>query len=184
MSMTQPPAVVGLTQRLEEATVLDGVVNAVAPVVTTLFGTGARGAALRGEWLGHAVHPPATDVVMGTWLSASILDLVGGPSARPAAQRLVAAGLLAAGPTAWAGWAEWSTAGAREKRVGLVHAVHSGLAVGAYAASWRARRQGRHLTGAGLALVGSAIMGGSAYLGGHLATVRNVGSRHEAFSDH
>ena len=30
---------------------------------------------------------------------------------------------FAVGPTAWSGWAEWTTTGPREKRVGLVHAV-------------------------------------------------------------
>ena len=183
MPSTQAPAPVELTRRLEEASGLDPVVDTVAPVVTKVFGTGARGAALRGDWLGHAVHPIATDVVIGTWLSASVLDLVGGRAARPAAQRLVATGLLAAGPTAWTGWAEWSQAGQRERRVGLVHAVASGTAIAAYAGSWRARSRGRHVSGAGLALVGSAIMGASAYLGGHLAIARGVGSHHEAFSD-
>ena len=81
---------------------------------------------LRGDWLGHAVHPVLTDVVIGTWTSASVLDLLGGPDSTAAAQRLVGAGLLAVGPTAWTGWAEWSTAGPREKRVGLVHALTNG----------------------------------------------------------
>lgn len=183
MHSTQAPVPVELTRRLEEASGLDPVVDAVAPVVTKLFGSGEWGALLRGEWLGHAVHPIATDVVVGTWLSASVLDLVGGRAARPAAQRLVATGLLAAGPTAWTGWAEWTQAGQRERRVGLVHAVASGTAIAAYAGSWRARHRGRHASGAGLALVGSAIMGASAYLGGHLAIARDVGTRHEAFSD-
>lgn len=180
---TQAPVHVELTRQLEEASGLDPVVDAVAPVATKVFGTGARGAVLRGDWLGHAVHPIATDVVVGTWLSASVLDLVGGRAARPAAQRLVATGLLAAGPTAWTGWAEWSRAGQRERRVGLVHAVSAGAAIGVYAASWRARNKGHHLTGAGLSLGGSAVMGAAAYLGGHLAIARDVGSHHEAFSD-
>ena len=138
---------------------------------------------LRGDWLGHAVHPIATDVVIGTWLSASVLDLVGGRAARPAAQRLVATGLLAAGPTAWTGWAEWSQAGQRERRVGLVHAASAAVSIGVYAASWRARNRGHHVSGAALALAGSSVMGAAAYLGGHLAIARGVGSHHEAFTD-
>ena len=100
-----------------------------------------------------------------------------------AAQRLVATGLLTAGPTAWSGWAEWSTTAPREKRVGLVHAASNGLAVGAYAASWIARRQGHHRLGAVLALGGAGASGAAAYLGGHLATARDVGSHHPAFDD-
>ena len=48
-----------------------------------LFGNGKRGSVLRGEWLGHAVHPLLTDVVLGTWTSAHVLDLFGGPTPHP-----------------------------------------------------------------------------------------------------
>ena len=138
---------------------------------------------LRGEWLGHAVHPMLTDVAIGTWTSASVLDLLGGPDSSAAAQRLIGTGLLAAGPTAWTGWAEWSAAGSRDKRVGLVHAVTNAVAIGVYAASWLARRRGRHGTGARLALAGAAVSGAGAYLGGHLAEARKVASRHPAYDE-
>lgn len=135
------------------------------------------------EWLGHAVHPPLTDVALGTWTSASLLDLMGGPQSYAAAQRLVGVGLLAAGPTAWTGWSEWSAAGPRDKRVGVVHAVVNGAAIGVYAASWMARRGGRHGTGAGLALAGAALTGVAAYLGGHLTEARKVATHHPAYDD-
>ncbi len=31
--------------------------------------------AISGTWLGHPVHPPLTDVVIGSFLSASLLDV-------------------------------------------------------------------------------------------------------------
>jgi hypothetical protein len=178
-----PPGIVRWTLRLEEASALDGPVRALEPAVRSLFGTGARASVLRGEWLGHAVHPLLTDVALGTWTSATLLDLFRGPGSPEAAQKLIAVGLLAAGPTAWTGWAEWSAAGSREKRVGLVHAVTNAVAIGVYAASWSARRRGRHGKGVGLALAGAAVSGVGGYLGGHLAAARKVGSRHPAFSD-
>ena len=150
--MTHPERNAGIvrwTLRLENAESLDGPVRAVEPSIKTVFGSGRRGWVLRGEWLGHAIHPLLTDVALGTWTSASILDLVGGPEESTAAQRLIGSGLLAAAPTAWTGWAEWATAGPRDKRVGLVHAAINGLAIGIYLASWVARRRGRHNTGAG-----------------------------------
>ena len=104
----RPPGIVRWTLRLEDATVLDRPVRALEPKVRALFGTGTRGSVLRGEWLGHAVHPLLTDVVLGTWTSATVLDLVGGPDSSTAARRLIGTGLLAVGPTAWTGWAEWS----------------------------------------------------------------------------
>jgi hypothetical protein len=179
----RPPRIVRWTMRLEEATALDRPVHALEPSIRAWFGTGTRASVLRGEWLGHAVHPLLTDVALGTWTSASLLDLFGGPDSSAPAQRLIGTGLLAAGPTAWTGWAEWSAAGSRDKRVGLVHAVTNGVAISVYAASWFARRRGRQGTGARLALAGAAVSGVGAYLGGHLAEARKVASRDPAYDD-
>ena len=176
-----PPRIVRSTLRLENAAVLDRPVRALHPYVQAVFGTGTRGSVLRGEWLGHAIHPLLTDVVLGTWTSASLLDVFGGADSAPAAQMLTGAGVLAFGPTAWTGWAEWSSAGPRDQRVGLVHAVTNGLAAGVYAASWVARRRGRHRRGAGLALTGAAVASVGAYLGGHLTEARKVASHHPAY---
>jgi uncharacterized membrane protein len=166
--------------RLEELTALDGPVAAVEPTIRATFGSGARGSLLRGDWLGHAVHPLLTDFVLGSWTSATLLDVVGGKGSRGAAQTLLGASLFAVGPTAWTGWAEWSEAGPRDKRVGLVHAVTNGLAIGLYAASYLSRRRGRHSTGVTLGLAGAGVASVGGYLGGHLASARGVGSRHPA----
>lgn len=180
--MERWPAIVDWTLRLEDATALDGPVESVRPKIEAAFGTGRRAGFLRGDWLGHALHPMLTDLVIGSWTSASLLDAIGGDESTLAARRLIGVGLLAAGPTAWTGWAEWTTTGRREQRVGLVHAASNGLAVGIYAASWVARRRGRHGTGTGLALAGAAVSGVGAYLGGHLAAARKVGSHHPAYA--
>jgi hypothetical protein len=180
-TVERAPRIVRWTLGLEDATALDRPVAVLEPYVQTLFGSGTRGSVLRGEWLGHAVHPLLTDVVLGTWTSATVLDLMGGADSSASAQRLIGTGLLAAGPTAWTGWAEWSVAGSRDKRVGLVHAVTNGVVIGVYAASWMARRRGRHATGVGLALAGAALSGVGAYLGGHLIAARKVASHHPAY---
>jgi hypothetical protein len=182
MDPTDTP-LVRWTRRLEEVTALDAPARALAGPVRSAFATGPRGAALRGDWLGHALHPILTDLVIGSWTSATLLDVIGGRGSQAAAQRLVGVGLLAVGPTVWTGWAEWSESGPREQRVGLVHAVTNGVAAGVYAGSWRARHRGQHAKGAGLALAGAAVSGFGAYLGGHLAIARKVGSRNDAFVD-
>src|SRR5680860_255746 len=182
-AIDQSPTIVRWTRRLEDATALDAPVHALEPKIRALFGSGTRGSVLRGDWLGHAVHPVLTDFVIGTWTSATLLDLFGGRDSSAPAQRLIGAGLLAAGPTAWTGWAQWSEAGSREKRVGLVHAVTNGLAIGTYAASWIARQRGQHGKGARLALAGAAVSGVGAYLGGHLAAARKVGTHHPAYHE-
>jgi uncharacterized membrane protein len=180
---TPAPAVVRWTERLENNPALDGPVKLVQPLVDALLADERRAHALQGRWLGHAVHPLLVMVPVGSWTSATVLDLVGGTDARAAAQRLVATGLLAAGPSALTGWAEWGGAAQREKRVGVVHAVSNVTAVGLFAASWKARHRGRHLRGVALGLVGHTALGLGGYLGGHLTEARKVGSRHPRFDE-
>jgi uncharacterized membrane protein len=179
---TTPPTV-SWTRRLEDLAALDPVVRAIRPLTDALVADPARRDLLRGAWLGHAVHPVLSDLPIGFWTSATVLDLVGGRGARPAAQRLVGLGLLTAGPTAITGWAEWNASGPREQRVGVVHAVTNATAVGLFAASWRARHRGQHLKGAAIGLVASSALGVGGFLGGHLVSARKVGSRHPAFED-
>src|SRR5690606_19186764 len=84
---------------------------------------GPSGPLMRGEWLGHALHPLMTDIPIGCWSSASVLDLIGGRAARPAARRLVGLGVLAALPTAATGLVELASVEDRRlRRVGAVHA--------------------------------------------------------------
>jgi uncharacterized membrane protein len=184
-SSTTPvsPPSVEWTRKVEETEALDRLVRLFTPVGSWFVADPARRDLLRGAWLGHAVHPPLTDVPIGLWTSAVVLDLVGGKKARPAAQRLVGLGVLAAGPTAWTGWAEWAGRSRREQRVGALHAVWVGATIVGFAASWRARRRGDHARGVLLGLASSATMTTTAFLGGHLAVARKVGSRDEAFED-
>lgn len=137
---------------------------------------------LRGEWLGHALHPSLSDLPLGMWTATTALDLVGGPASRDAARRLVGLGLLAAAPTAVSGWAEWRRADRPAERVGVTHAALNATAALLYAGSWTARRRDRHRVGAVLALAGAGVAGAAGYLGGHLTSARKVSSRHPAFA--
>ena len=124
---------------------------------------------LQGEWLGHPLHPMLTDLPIGFWTSASVLDLIGGKSMRPAAQRMVALGVLCVPLTAAAGLADYpgfKSAGGR--RVAAVHAVGNVSATGVYLVSWLARRRGHHRLGAVLALGGATLATVAGLLGGHL----------------
>jgi uncharacterized membrane protein len=180
-TVTDTPALVTLTQRLEQTQGLDRVVRLVQPLVDTLLADPSRAALLQGRWLGHAVHPVLTDVPIGMWTSATVLDLVGGSQAQPAARRLIGVGILAAVPTAVTGWAEWGPIEPRDKRTGVVHAASNVTALWLYTASWRARGKGRHLRGVLLGLAGSTALGIGGYLGGHLVEARKVSSRNPEF---
>lgn len=162
-----------LTGRLEQAKVLDPVADAVAGAVDTVLPEGPVKDGLHGTFLGHPLHPVLIAAPIGMWSGASLLDLAG---ERRAARTLVGAGLLAALPTAAAGFADWSSIGAfrKPKRVGLVHGVANLATAGIYLASWLARRRGDHARGASLALAGSAGLVVGGYLGGHLAYSQGV----------
>jgi hypothetical protein len=181
-STTPTPPLVRATLGLEKASFLDGPARALEPHVRRLFGSGSRGALLRGDWLGHALHPVLTDATMGSWTSATVLDLIGGQASAAAAQRLVGVGLLVVGPTAWTGWAQWVETGERDKRVGLVHAATNGAAAALYASSWLARRRGERGLGIRRALAGAAVASVGGHLGGHLAQARHVGTTHPAYT--
>lgn len=175
------PAVL-LAEQVEGASVLDPAVRAVTPLAEAIVASEGRRRLLQGEWLGHALHPLMTDLPIGFWTSASVLDLVGDEESRPGARLLVALGVLSAVPTAITGWAEWAAVGRQqERRVGVVHAVSNGVAILTYAASWRARRRGDHARGRNLALAGAAVATVGGYLGGHLVSARKVSTRHPAF---
>ena len=55
------------------------------------------------------------------------------------------------------------------------------MATGLYAASWLQRRRGSRRSGIALALAGSGVASGTAYLGGHLVYGRGLGVDRTAF---
>lgn len=138
---------------------------------------------LSGTWLGHPLHPPLTDVVIGTWTSALLLDLLGGKRGEQSADRLVAAGILAAVPTASAGLSDWADLRGGSRRVGLVHAVGNTTALLLHVMSSFARRSGDRRRGLTLSTLGYGIATFSAWLGGHLSFAQGVGVNQTAFEE-
>jgi uncharacterized membrane protein len=131
--------------------------------------------ALRGEWLGHALHPLMTDFPLGAWMSASLLDLFGPPQSREASARLLTFGCLAALPTAASGVADLAGAEAASRRVGALHAAINSSALLLYGSSLLARNRGRYRVGVALGIIGGLTATTGGYLGGHLSLVRGMG---------
>src|SRR5215204_495992 len=128
---------------VENAAVLDGIGKAVGKQVRSLVKQPLKDA-LSGTWLGHALHPLLTDVVIGTFLSATLLDLLGDDGA--AANKLTGVGIAAYGPTALTGvndWADTEPVDDGIRRAGLVHAASNATALTLYTGSLLARRGGR-----------------------------------------
>jgi nitrite reductase/ring-hydroxylating ferredoxin subunit/uncharacterized membrane protein len=139
---------------------------------------------LSGTWLGHALHPLLTDVVIGTFMSASLLDLLGGDD--EAAQKLIGVGVAAYLPTALTGvsdWADTEPVDDRVRRVGLVHANTNAVALALYTASLKARRGGDTSRGKALAMAGGGVLAVGGFLGGHLSFARGVGPNQTAYDE-
>ncbi len=131
--------------------------------------------ALSGKAIGHALHPMLTDVPIGTWTSATLLDVLGPRRWRGASATLTGIGLLASAPTVASGVVEWGETPASQRRVAVVHAGSNYVAVGCYLVSFIAKLRGRTRTGRSAALLGALALGAGGYLGGHLSLGRGVG---------
>ncbi len=180
---TAPRGLVSAVREIEQSEALDPAAARLVEVTAPLAESRA-GALLRGEWLGHALHPLLTDFPLGCWIGAGLLDLFGGRKSRAAAQRLVGAGLLFVPVTAAAGAVDARTAGdARSRRVAVVHGGGNVVVALAYYGSWRARRRGHHVIGLALGFTAATLAWGTGYLGGHLSLGRGVGQGTRGFVD-
>ena len=135
-----------IAEPIEQLEALDAVLEPLQKAVQTVVPQQSQlKDVLSGTWLGEPLHPPLTDVVIGTWTSALLLDLLGGEQAQKAADGLVAAGVLAAVPTLTAGLSDWAELSGGSRRVGGVHALGNTTALVLHALSLggaQARRQG------------------------------------------
>jgi nitrite reductase/ring-hydroxylating ferredoxin subunit/uncharacterized membrane protein len=170
-----------VVERLESIEALDQPARTISGLVNKVAPPGPVKDLLSGTPLGHPAHPMLVTVPIGSWVSASVLDFVGGPAGQDAARKLVAFGALAAIPTALTGASDWADTLGAERRVGLVHAAGNYAALAVYGASYLARRRGRQGLGTALALVGAGLLSATGYLGGHLSYAYGVGVDTTAF---
>jgi uncharacterized membrane protein len=167
--MEQPAWAHAVIREVRDNPKLDPLVDRVTSAAQVAFGDGALADALHGTWLGHPLHPMLTDLPIGFWTSAMVLDLVGGDAAADAARALVAWGVVSAIPTALAGAVDWRSLDRPPRRVGIVHGALNGAAIVLYAASWAAHRKGRRsMIGIALGMAGGTAASVAGYLGGEL----------------
>ncbi|RAY14858.1 (2Fe-2S)-binding protein [Actinomadura craniellae] len=170
------PHLVELAEGLEHADALDGASRRITALVRRLLPDGSVKDLLHGVPIGHPAHPPLTDLPVGCWTSAAVLDLI--PGTERASKVLVAAGLAGVVPTLLTGWADWSALHREQQRVGLVHALSVSAASGLYLLSLAARRRERNAAGRLLGFAGLGALLTGAYLGGHLAFRQAAGASH------
>jgi uncharacterized membrane protein len=183
---TQPAALAIMEKTLpirlvEEQRWLGSLGETLQPLVQDALqslGDGAKDL-LHGKWLGHPLHPVLTDIPVGAWTAALVIDAVelisGNDGAGDAADLAVGVGLAGALGAAVAGAADWSETDGSARTIGVAHALLNVAATGLYATSLAMRRGGSRRAGIGVSLLGYAIASASAYLGGHLVFGESIG---------
>ncbi|HVW33004.1 MAG TPA: Rieske 2Fe-2S domain-containing protein [Acidimicrobiia bacterium] len=167
--------------RIGESEGLDRLTRPVSDAAKRLIPAGRMKDALSGTRLGHPAHPMLTDMPIGAFTAATVLDVTIGTRAGPAVERLVAVGLAAAVPTALTGLSDWSDTYGADQRTGLVHGVGNVVSLALFSASLVCRRAGTERAGRFFGLAGLAVMAGAGYLGGHLSFARGVGVNNAFF---
>jgi len=143
------------------------------PLVDWSESTGLKDV-LHGRQIGHSLHPIATDLPIGFWTSAMLLDLAG---AKRSARLMTAMGCATAVVAAASGTADWTATHGRERRLGLLHGALNVTGLACQATALVSRR---HYTRWNW--IGSAITTATAYLGGELVYGRGVGVDHDAWT--
>lgn len=171
-----------LAERAASADPVTSTLSVVDQRLPPILRDGPLNDLLTGRWLGHALHPLLTDFPLGTWMSATLLDLLGAGRFRRASTTLLGVGLMASVPTVLSGIAEWDEIPTQDHPTALVHAAANGTATGLYLTSFVARTRGCHRLGVISALLGgaTAVIGG--YFGGHLAIGRGAGRGRRAIT--
>ena len=140
---------------------------------------------LHGTWLGHPLHPVLTDVPLGAWTVATVLDLSGKSNGHQdrAVDAAIGVGLAGAVGAALTGITDWQHTVAGERRVGLLHGLLNLSATGLYAVSLGVRLRGDRTAGKIIGGLGFTIALGAAYLGGHLVYRKRIGVDHAPRAD-
>ncbi len=128
---------------------------------------------LNGVWLGHPLHPAITDVPIGAYVVALVLDLSG---QRAAATAAIGVGIVFMLLAALAGYADYIDLEGKTQRFGTVHSSLMLVALAFYLVSF-VMRLGAIPSPAEvwLSVIGFLIVITSAYVGGEL--VYNLGTQ-------
>ena len=130
---------------------------------------------LHGTWLGHPVHPMLTDVPIGAFIIATVLDIVGQPVG---ATWAIGVGVVSMIAAALAGYADYIDLEGAGKRIGSLHSTSMLVAFVLYLVSLGARVGWWPLFAGGaewIAAIGLAFVIVGGYLGGEL--VFDLGSQ-------
>jgi nitrite reductase/ring-hydroxylating ferredoxin subunit/uncharacterized membrane protein len=131
-----------------------------------------------GRWVGHPLHPALSDLPVGLWTGATLLDFTDHSPAphagMDAAGILSAAGIAGACGAALTGLSDWTVSNEQDRRVGLFHGLLNTVALGLQCASLGTRMAGHRNTARALGVASLTVTGAAAYIGGHLVFTKGV----------
>ena len=140
--------------------------------------------AMRGEWLGHPLHPIMTDMAIGGYTVAWVLDLGWGLNDRQltalqkrlkdAADRSIAIGLIGSGLCVLTGPFDWARTKGRARTMGLIHMATNAVGTAVYLGSWLARKRAPKAR-FWLSMLGTVVVTLGAYFGGYMVYRQGVG---------
>lgn len=163
--------------------------DAIQPVIIKAFEAGGNTGRkiknfLHGTWLGHPLHPVLTDVPIGAWSAAAILDsmeLAGNKALKPGADAVIAIGIAGALGAAVTGLTDWTGTTKKKRKLGLMHGLLNVAATGLYVTSLIMRQKKESRKAAIIySMVGYGIVSISSYLGGNLVFSQQIGVDHTA----
>lgn len=175
------------TDAIDRQKWLDQIAGPLQKLITTTYEAGGETGQriknlLHGTWLEHPLHPALTDVPIGAWTAALVLDIFGRDSddrkLATGADAAVAIGLVGAAGSAITGLNDWQHIDGRSRRIGLVHGLLNLSAFFFYVISFLLRVSGARSAGRSTSLLGFTIATGAAYLGGHLVFGERIGVDH------
>jgi uncharacterized membrane protein len=149
-----------------------GMLQSIVKAAYRLDRTGLVQDALQGKWLGHSVHVAITDVPIGAWTTAVLLDGIESAAGREdlaaGADAAIGIGLVGAVASAVTGLTDYQHVEGTARRIGIVHGLLNITSAGIFAGSLVARKRGSRGAGKALSLVGFSIAMVSAKLGGDM----------------
>ena len=181
-----------MAKRIAEAIIdkqqwIDELAEVIQPAINNAFESGGEAGKLvkdflNGVWLGHPLHPVITDVPIGAWTIAQLLDLISAARGDDdgldrASDIALGAGILGAVGSAVTGITDWSDVGGSQRRMGLAHGLINSVGLAFNLSSLMLRTGGDKNTrglARSLSAIGYLTSATAAYIGGEL--VFNMGT--------
>src|SRR5919201_3297515 len=155
-----------LLTAVEQQHWLETVSAQVQPAITHTFASGGLFGRqlknfLHGTWLGHPLHPVLTDIPLGAWTTALVLDGLEIATRRTAfgrsAKTAITVGLIGAVGAALTGVTDWQHTEQRARRLGLLHGVLNTVAAALYTTSVVQRQRQHRSAGGGWGCLGLGV---------------------------